>query len=122
MIGVDVEEHISVLVRPYALTGGRTRPDIDITIETLLITTPYGRMGSRTEQRGSVEERVLSLCRHRPLSLAEVAALNRLPLGVARILLSDMVSAGLVALAGQTLARNDSTEVLGRLLRGLRSL
>jgi hypothetical protein len=122
VIGVDADEHISMLVRPYALTGGRTRPDVDIAIETLLITTPYGRTGSRTHQQGSLEQTVLSLCRHRPLSLAEVAALARLPLGVARILVSDLVTAGLVSLAGQTLAKNHTTDVLGRLLRGLRSL
>ena len=117
---VDWDEHISVLVRPYALTGGRTRPDVEIAIETLLITTPYGR--TWTDRRGSTEERVLSLCRHRPLSLAEVAALAHLPLGVARIFVSDLVTAGLVTVAGQTLEHNASTDLLGRVLRGLRNL
>ncbi len=119
---VGWDEHISVLVRPYALTGGRTRPDVDIAIETLLITTPYGR--TRTDQWGGSEERVLSLCRHRPLSLAEIAALSHLPLGVARIFISDLVTAGLVTVAGQTLSKDGShtPDVLGRLLQGLRNL
>ena len=120
--GFDGDEHINILVRPYALTGGRTRPDVEIAIESLLITTQYGRLGAQTHQRGSTDRHVLTLCEHRPLSLAEVAALTRLPFGVARILVSDLVTAGLVALAGQTLSSSQGTGVLGRVLQGLRKL
>ena len=66
---------------------------------------------------------MLALCERRALSLAEVAAVTRLPLGVARILVSDLVSAGLVVLASHSVASSRSADVLERvLLCGLRKL
>ena len=37
------EEPTGALVRPYAVTGGRTRPRVEIAIEALVETTPRGR-------------------------------------------------------------------------------
>jgi len=115
------DEDVNLLVRPYALTGGRTRPQVDIAIEALVATTANGRTG-RGYQRGSADQHVLTLCRDRPLSLAEIAAHTRLPFGVARVLVGDLLTAGLVALASRTFAAGDSVDVLGQVLRGLRKL
>jgi hypothetical protein len=115
------DEYSDVLVRPYALTGGRTRPPIDIAIEALVATTPNGR--SRIAyRRGTADKQVLALCGDRPLSLAEIAAHTHLPFGVARVLVGDLLTAGLVALAGRTLVNTPDADVLGRVLRGLRKL
>jgi hypothetical protein len=119
--GFVSDEHINVLVRPYALTGGRTRPQVDIAIEALVATTPDGRNRFRY-QRGTADEHVLALCRDRPLSLAEIAAHTRLPFGVARVLVGDLLAEGLVAMAGRTFVDGQSADVLGQLLRGLRKL
>jgi hypothetical protein len=119
--GFSSDDDLGVLVRPYALTGGRTRPQVDLAIEALVATTPQGR--SRiSHQRGSADQRVLALCRSRPLSLAEIAAHTRLPLGVARVLVGDLLTAGLVALPGRTFEGSHSANVLGQVLRGLRNL
>jgi hypothetical protein len=80
------------LIRPFLLTGGRTRPvRDDLAIETLLQARP-GAMSSllRFEARQIVE-----LCRQ-ATSVAEVAAALRVPLGVARVLVSDLVADGSV--------------------------
>ncbi|MGH4009747.1 MAG: DUF742 domain-containing protein, partial [Pseudonocardiaceae bacterium] len=79
--------------RPYTWTGGRTSPVFDLAVETLVSTSAHGRdMAALT----SVEHRaVAELCRD-PRSVAEVAALLSLPLGVARVLLGDMADIGLV--------------------------
>ncbi|MGH4006646.1 MAG: DUF742 domain-containing protein [Pseudonocardiaceae bacterium] len=79
--------------RPYTWTGGRTSPVFDLAVETLVSTSAHGRdMAALT----SVEHRaVAELCRD-PRSVAEVAALLSLPLGVARVLLGDMAGIGLV--------------------------
>jgi hypothetical protein len=119
--GFVSDEHINVLVRPYALTGGRTRPQVDIAIEALVATTPNGRRGIG-HQLGSADQHVLALCRDRPLSLAEIAAHTHLPFGVARVLVGDLLVAGLVAMAGRTFVDSQSIDVLGQLLRGLRKL
>ncbi|MGD9526277.1 MAG: DUF742 domain-containing protein, partial [Pseudonocardia sp.] len=80
-------------VRPYAWTRGRTRPGLDLAIETLLSTSTHGReqMVALTVEHRSVAQ----LC-EQTRSVAEVAALLSIPLGVARVLLGDMAGMGLV--------------------------
>jgi Protein of unknown function (DUF742) len=74
-------------VRPYAMTGGRTRPTHDdLEIEALVSTTS---MGDRTS-RLTVEQRAIAALCHDILSIAEVSAQLHLPLGVIRVLVGDM--------------------------------
>ena len=66
---------------------------------------------------------IASLCDGRAQSLAEIAAYTRLPLGVSRVLIADMVADGLLALHDQLEARGDDRmELLERVLSGLRRL
>jgi hypothetical protein len=81
-----------LVIRPFLLTGGRTRPAREgLAIETLIQASP-GAVSSelRFEARWIVE---LS---QRATSMAELAAALRVPLGVARVLVSDLVAAGSV--------------------------
>ena len=118
---LDGDADIGTLVRPYALTGGRTRPAVDVSIESLLTATPHGRARAAAGDGGTIDTQVLRLCQRRLQSLAEIAALSRLPLGVARVLVGDMILAGLLVLAGSS-SLGDSTDVLSRVLSGLRAL
>jgi hypothetical protein len=86
-----------------------------------VVTTTQGRSGIGI-QGSSADQRVLALCRNRPISLAEIAAHTRLPLGVARVLVGDLIAAGFVALASRTVEGSHSPNVLGRVLNGLRNL
>jgi Protein of unknown function (DUF742) len=81
------------LVRPYSRTGGRTRSNIDLAIEALVSTSDLGR--SRSGQLDGTHQPIAELCAQ-SRSVAEVAALLRIPLGVARVLIADMVGLGLV--------------------------
>jgi Protein of unknown function (DUF742) len=106
------------LTRPYLLTGGRTRSAAaDLAIESLIITTDAGHREADELQAEHGE--IASLCQL-PRSLAEVAALTKLPLGVTRVLVGDMVGDGLLNV------QQNSGEVelpfLERLLDGLRAL
>ncbi|MER7773341.1 DUF742 domain-containing protein [Kitasatospora sp. NPDC096140] len=110
------------LVRPYAMTGGRTRPRYQLAIEALISTT-----GSAERSSGLLPEhaRIVSLCRE-VKSIAEISALAGVPLGVARILVADLAEAGLVAIhqpaaAGESGGTPDVT-LLERVLSGLRKL
>lgn len=110
------------LVRPYAVTRGRTEPTQAIAIEAILVTSPYGVQEARYTERD--RRTIAILCNERPQSLAEIAAYLGLPLGVARVLVSDMISAGLLVLHDSS-ASGDLTEridVLERVLVGLRRL
>src|SRR2546421_8572344 len=82
-----------VLIRPYARTGGRTRPAHYLALEALISTTPHvaGRYRSREHWA------IANLC-VRPRSVAEVAAVLKIPLGVARVLLGDLATDGTIVI------------------------
>ncbi|WP_198659224.1 DUF742 domain-containing protein [Nocardiopsis sp. FIRDI 009] len=82
----------SNLIRPYALTGGRTRPSrSDLTVTTQVVAVP----AVRAPEVDPEVELILSLCA-RPLSVAEVSSRTGFALGVVRILLADLVDQGRV--------------------------
>jgi hypothetical protein len=120
------DEPTGALVRPYAVTRGRTRPKLAIAIEALVETTVRGRSaGNRPGGHGQEQQYIATLCDGRLQSLAEIAARMQLPLGVARVLIADMAADGLVAVYEPTsLDDNDAvgTELLERVLSGLRRL
>src|SRR5262249_22414454 len=122
------DEPTGALVRPYAVTRGRTRPRLDIALEALVETTVRGRTaGSReTSAHGREQQYIAALCDGRLQSLAEIAARMQLPLGVARVLIADMAAEGLVAVYEPTSfdETDDAlgTELLERVLSGLRRL
>ena len=109
------------IVRAYAWTGGRTRSNIHLEIETLVSANDQSRHSAGILQ--AEHQRVVELC-HSPRSVAEVAALMRLPLGVVKVLLGDMAERGLVDVH-QTASAGGDTPDLGlmeRVLSGLRRL
>jgi Protein of unknown function (DUF742) len=108
-------------VRPYTWTRGRTKSGFDLAIETLVSTSMRGR-----EQMGmlQVEHRsVAELCGE-TRSVAEVAALLSLPLGVARVLLGDMAGLGLVTVHQTASSAGNAPDLalMERVLSGLRRL
>ncbi|MFD8938741.1 DUF742 domain-containing protein [Streptomyces sp. NPDC059578] len=110
------------LVRPYAMTGGRTRPRYQLAIEALVSTTaqPHQLQGQLPEH-----QRICNLCREIK-SIAEVSALLTIPLGVARILVADLAEAGLVAIhqpgGNDSAGGQPDVTLLERVLSGLRKL
>ncbi|MCC9307006.1 DUF742 domain-containing protein [Kitasatospora acidiphila] len=109
------------LVRPYAMTGGRTRPRYQLALEALVSTTGTARTGGLLPEH----QRIVQLCQE-VKSVAEISALAGVPLGVARILVADLAEAGLVAIhqpaaAGESGGTPDVT-LLERVLSGLRKL
>ena len=110
------------LVRPYAVTRGRTEPRRNIPIEAVLVATQSGVQESRFA--GHDKYRIAVLCEPRAQSLAEIAARSRLPLGVARVLVADMVTDGLLSLhsAAPRQGFTERMDLLERVLSGLRKL
>ncbi|MFE2417513.1 DUF742 domain-containing protein [Streptomyces hokutonensis] len=82
------------LVRPFTLTGGRTRPSrADFTLITTV--TAVDPPPSRAPRPQPEQSRILRLCAE-PLAVAEVAALVDLPVSVVVIMLCDLLEAGLI--------------------------
>jgi hypothetical protein len=108
-------------VRPYAWTRGRTKSGLDLAIEALVSTSQRGRdqMGLLQMEHRSVAE----LC-EQTRSVAEVAALLSLPLGVARVLLGDMVGLGVVTVhqTASSAGNVPDLALMERVLSGLRRL
>jgi Protein of unknown function (DUF742) len=108
------------VVRPYALTGGRTRPSgekVDLmSLVSAAGESPADPMSIEPEQR-----EVLRLCK-RPTSVADLASDVDLPLGVVRILLADMRERGLVTIRQPTVSRLTDPRILKEVADGLRRL
>jgi hypothetical protein len=110
------------LVRPYAMTGGRTRPRYQLAMEALVSTTtdPARLQGQLPEH-----QRICRLC-FEVKSVAEISALLSIPLGVTRILVADLAEAGLVAIhqpgGDESAGGQPDVTLLERVLSGLRKL
>ena len=110
------------LIPPYAITGGRTRPVLapgELELETLISTTTPGPPPGLTPEQHAI----ITLCR-RMQSIAEVSAHLDVPIGVARVLVGDLATGGLVALhrPETTATGGPSLALLERVLDGLRAL
>ncbi|HET9256324.1 MAG TPA: DUF742 domain-containing protein [Pseudonocardiaceae bacterium] len=110
------------LVRPYAWTGGRTASPVELSLETLVSVT-----GQLIDPAAPPEHHtIVTLC-EAPRSVAEVAALLLVPLGVARVVLGDMAAAGTIVVhraAGALDTSNGAPdlELMRRVLCGLQRL
>jgi uncharacterized protein DUF742 len=114
------EERSSTLVRPYAVTGGRTKPNYHLQIEAMVAASHY-EAHDLTALSPECQS-ILGFCRDWR-SIAEISAVLRMPLGVARVLVGDMATDGLVRVhqAEHGHGRPD-LNLLERVLSGLRRL
>ncbi|MCA2243466.1 DUF742 domain-containing protein [Mycobacterium sp. WUMAC-067] len=113
------------LVRPYTLTSGRTDTNVELPLEAPLQTLQAGppHRWPPNDARG----RIIQLCGQGPPSpsVAEISARLDLPLGVARVLVGDLVLSGYLRVhrtLSERSTRDERHELIGRTLRGLRAL
>jgi hypothetical protein len=116
-----LDDEAGPVVRPYALTRGRTRPSREgfdlIAIIVSAATSSFAPPGAGPEHLA-----ILELC-VRPLSVAEISAKLRLPLGVVRILLDDLLDHGLIVVRRPAATHQTPNEqVLKEVLHGLKAL
>ncbi|OHV41302.1 MULTISPECIES: DUF742 domain-containing protein [Pseudofrankia] len=118
------DEAAGPVVRPYAVTGGRTRPHSALELVALVATTTRGVAVARRPPAGMPPEQreIAFLCRQLQ-SVAEISARLDLPLGVAQVLVADMARDGLVVVHRPERPdwRPDS-ELLRKVLDGLQRL
>jgi hypothetical protein len=80
------------LIRPYAVSNGRTRPSTSLDLLTLVRATG----SSPPAHLGLEHTQALGLCGAQTTSVAEIAAYLRLPAVVTKVLLSDLMECGAV--------------------------
>ncbi len=109
------------LVRPYALTGGRTRSlGEELPFETLVVATEDG---ARRVRELTWEHRAIVETCGRPMSVAEVAVHLQVPLVTARVLVGDMCVDGLVDVhRPEPHGERPDLLLLERVLDGLKAL
>jgi hypothetical protein len=118
--GKAEREAPAAFVRAYVWTGGRTKSSHHFEVETLVSAAePSSTPGAVTQS----DRTVLGLC-HEPRSVAEVAALLTVPLGVAKVLLGDMADRGMIVVHGAATGPGaaPSHALMERVLTGLRGL
>ena len=109
----------SGLIRPFVMTGGRTRPTLELRLETQLVAVKDPSSAAHSDEHHAV----LKLCQT-PQSLAEVSAKLGVALGVAKELVADLLT-GRMLQAQRTAATPTGTgdrEVLNRVLERLVAL
>jgi len=106
-------------VRPYAITGGRTRARTEVDIEAIVYRTPKGEQSgsSLPLERGQIVGLLSS-----PQSTAEISARLHLPLGVTRVVLGDLIDEGYVAVNSRSATGRPDLRLLERVLDGLQAL
>ena len=118
--GVDSGDPEEFLVRPYAVTGGRTEPRYQLEIEAMVAAAHHHERDLTVLSPES--QAILGLVRDWR-SVAEISAVLRMPLGVARILIADMAVEGLVRIHQLDHAQGrPDLNLLERVLSGLRKL
>jgi Protein of unknown function (DUF742) len=116
-----LDDEAGPVVRPYALTNGRTRPAGAVLDVIALIAAARGRRGDLSELEPE-HLRLLRLCA-RPTSVADLAADVDLPLGVVQILLGDLRARALITVHQPVQpARPPAAGILREVVDGLRRL
>ncbi|MEU5000388.1 DUF742 domain-containing protein [Streptomyces sp. NPDC021622] len=114
------------LVRPYAMTGGRTRPGpAGVRFDLIaLVTLDDNAPGPGDDTSLGPEHRALiELCRTETQSVAELAAGADLPVGVVRVLLGDLLEMGCVKVSRPVPpAQLPDEKILREVIDGLRAL
>jgi hypothetical protein len=108
--------------RPYTLTGGRTRPRIELPIEATVETLVS--LDELAWASGDVRTEIVRLCGDRP-SIAEISSYAAQPIGVIRVLVADLVQSGHLRIHTTLTDRSTVSErrrLIERTLSGLRAL
>jgi hypothetical protein len=128
-----VDREAGPVVRPYAVTGGRTEPVDGEVLDLMAVVVAVRkrkRSGAADAARATGDlgalspehRRILALCQ-RPITVADIAADTTLPLGVVRVLLADLTQQRRISVLPQHPPEEQpSADLLKEVLHGLRAL
>lgn len=105
------------LVRPFALTGGRTRPRNEFTLITVV--SAVDPQPARHGRPQPEHTRILRMC-GKPIAVAELAAHLDLPMSVVAIMLCDLLEAGRITVhAPRVVSPSQDIHLLQKVRDGL---
>ena len=110
----------AALVRSYIMSSGRATGSVPLDIESMLqLTWKGGRELARLQfERASIA----SLCKDEILSVAELSARLHLPIGVIRVIASDLIVDGFLEAYLPSFGMADDVDLISRLIEGVRAL
>jgi len=109
------------VVRPYALTKGRTLPSGEQSFGLIDLVVATGERPPAHFRPGPEHRRILSLCR-RPTPIADVISELDLPIGVVRVLLGDLTGERMLRVILSQSEPGTEQRLLRMVLDGLESL
>jgi Protein of unknown function (DUF742) len=109
------------VVRPYALTKGRTLPSGGASFGLIDVVVATNERPSASFRPGPEHRRILNMCR-RPTPIVDLTSEIDLPLGVVRVLLGDLTSEGMLRVLSSQKQQVTDQRLLRMVLDGLESL
>jgi hypothetical protein len=118
-----VDRSAGPVVRPYALTGGRTdKADGDLLDLIAIVVAQDTALVGGPADLTPEESMIIGLCQ-RPVTVTDLASSTALPLGVVRVLLTDLIQRRrITVLPSSRPSDQPSPELLKEVLHGLRTL
>jgi hypothetical protein len=113
------DDEAGPLVRPYAVTRGRTRSRQDLNMITLVVTNAHQHVAMEPEYID-----IMRICEY-PQSIAEISAKLGLPLAVSKILIADLIEGGFLIFRSPPSTINSEPpemNILQAVLDGIRRL
>jgi hypothetical protein len=108
------------LLRPYLLTSGRARPvDQTLEIEAQVLTSS---LGAESHPELTFERRDIVVLCLTSMSVAEIAAMLGLHIGVARVLVADLAALGYVVVQRPGTKPSHDLGMIERVIRGLEDI
>jgi hypothetical protein len=109
------------VVRPYAVTKGRTLPSGEHSFGLIDVVFATGGGPSAHFRPGPEHRRILSICR-RPIPVVDLIVEIDLPIGVVRVLLGDLAGEGMLRVISAQSEPGTEQRLLRMVLDGLESL
>lgn len=107
-------------VRAYAITGGRTNVDAPtLRFESMVALT---ELGAAASDKLTFERKKIAALLERPLSVVEISATISVPIGVARVLVGDLVVDGILRLYDPPTDASKDISLVRELIDGIRNL
>jgi hypothetical protein len=129
---VTVEEVSSV--RPFVVTRGRTQASTDTRLESILEVANQRWMADKGKHLSTEEAAIVRQIASTYLTVAEVSAHLKLPIGVVKVLVSDLAEAGVLLVhdtvagagggidSGGPVSREQTLELLESVLNAISQL
>jgi hypothetical protein len=116
-----LDQEAGPVVRPYAVTQGRTEPDGQASFGLIDVVVATGEPPTAFFRPGPEQRRILRICQ-RPMPVVDLTSEIDLPLGVVRVLLGDLTRHGMMRVASAQQQHVPDQQLLRMVLDGLESL